>query len=54
MGTGTHTSTTTRTFTHTATHLGGIITSALAETLLAIGVSVDRIARVYSYFVLKK
>lgn len=49
MGTGTHTSTTTRTFTHTATHLGGIITSALAETLLAIGVSVDRIARVYSY-----
>jgi hypothetical protein len=49
MASSTHTNSTTRTFTHTATHLGGIITSALAETLLAIGVSVDRIASVYSY-----
>lgn len=49
MGTWTHTHTATRTFTHTATHLGGTITSALAETLLLIGVSVERISRVYSY-----
>lgn len=49
MSTSTSTNTTTRTFAHTATHLGGIITSALAETLLTIGVSVDRVSRVYDY-----
>lgn len=49
MGTATYTNTTTRTFVHTATHLGGIITSALAETLLTIGISADRIPRVYAY-----
>ena len=41
--------TSTRTFTHTATHLAGVMISALAETLLAIGVSVDRVRRVYGY-----
>ena len=49
MGTSTFTNTTTRTFAHTATHLGGIVISALAETLLAIGISVDRISPVFSY-----
>lgn len=49
MATSTYTNTHARTFTHTATHLAGIITSALAETLLAIGISVDKIQRVYSY-----
>ena len=49
MGTSTYTSANTRTFAHTATHLGGVITSALAETLLAIGVDADKVARVHSY-----
>ena len=49
MGTSTYTNTTTRTFTHTATHLAGVIASALAETLVAIGISVDKISRVYGY-----
>jgi hypothetical protein len=47
--TSTYTNTTTRTFTHTATHLAGVITSSLAETLIAIGISVDKIGRVYDY-----
>lgn len=49
MATSTYTSTYTRTFTHTATHLAGVITSALAETLLAIGISVDAVQGVYGY-----
>lgn len=49
MSTFTSTRTSTRTFTQTATHLSGVMISALAETLLAIGVSVDRIKRVYGY-----
>ena len=49
MATSTYTATTTRTFTHTATHLAGIITSALAETLIIIGISVDKAQRVCSY-----
>ena len=46
MSTTTFTATSTRTFTHTATHLAGVMISALAETLLAIGVSADRIKSV--------
>lgn len=49
MATSTYTNTTTRTFTHTATHLAGVITSSLAETLLAIGIPVDTTTRVYGY-----
>lgn len=49
MATSTYTNTTTRTFTHTATHLAGVITSSLAETLVTIGISVDKINHVYSY-----
>lgn len=49
MATSTYTNTTTRTFTHTATHLAGIITSSLAETLVTIGISVDKINHVYGY-----
>jgi hypothetical protein len=49
MSTSTYTTTTVRTFTHTATHLSGVIVSALAETLLSIGVSVERASRVYVY-----
>lgn len=49
MSTATYTTTHTRTFTHTATHLAGSMISALAETLLAIGLSVDRVSRVYGY-----
>lgn len=49
MSTATFTTTYTRTFTHTATHLAGAMISALAETLLAIGVSVDRVERVDGY-----
>ncbi|WP_419929632.1 hypothetical protein [Candidatus Poriferisocius sp.] len=45
----TTTYTTTRTFTHTATQLAGVMVSALAETLLAIGVSSDRVSRVFEY-----
>ena len=47
--TSTFTTTSTRTFTHTATHLAGVMISALAETLLAIGVSSDRATRVHGY-----
>lgn len=47
--TTTFTTTSTRTFTHTATHLAGVMISALAETLLVIGVSADRVKRVYGY-----
>lgn len=35
------------TFTNTATHLAGVAVSALAETLLSIGVSVDRVQAIY-------
>lgn len=49
MTTSTYTSTTTRTFTHTAAHLAGVVVSALAETLLTIGVSSDRVSRVYRF-----
>ena len=49
MATSTYTNTHARTFTHTATHLAGIITSALAETLLAIGISVDTTQRIYGH-----
>ena len=47
--TTTFTTTSTRTFTQTATHLAGVMISALAETLLAIGVAVDRVQRVHGY-----
>ena len=49
MGTSTYTSTTTRTFTHTATHLAGVVASVLAETLVSIGISADKVSRVYGY-----
>lgn len=49
MSTATITTTSIRTFTHTATHLAGAMISSLAETLLAIGVSADRIKRVDGY-----
>lgn len=49
MTVSTYTRTNTRTFTHTATHLSGVIVSVLAETLLAIGISSDRVSRVYGY-----
>lgn len=49
MSISTYTSTGTRTFTHTAAHLAGVIVSALAEILLTIGVSSDRVTRVYRY-----
>ena len=49
MSTTTFTTTSTRTFTHTATHLAGAMISALAEALLAIGVSADRVTRVYGH-----
>jgi hypothetical protein len=49
MSTYTSTRTSTRTFTQTATHLSGVLISALAETLLTIGVSVDRVKRIYGY-----
>ena len=49
MSTTTFTTTSTRTFTHTATHLSGVMISALAETLVAIGVSADRVNRVCVY-----
>jgi len=49
MSTWSYTTTATRTFTQTATHLAGVVVSALAETLLTIGVSVDRVSRVYGY-----
>ena len=49
MSSATFTTTYTRTFTHTATHLAGAMISALAETLLAIGVSADRVNRVTGY-----
>ena len=47
--TTTFTTTSTRTFTQTATHLAGVMISALAETLLTIGVSAERVKRVYGY-----
>lgn len=47
MSTATYTTTATRTFTHTATHLAGVMISAIAETLLSIGVSADRVQRVH-------
>lgn len=47
--TTTFTTTSTRTFTQTATHLAGVMISALAETLVAIGVSADRVKRVHRY-----
>lgn len=46
MSTATYTTTATRTFTHTATHLAGVMISAIAETLLSIGVSADRVQRI--------
>lgn len=49
MSTHTTTRTATRTFTQTATHLSGVLISALAETLLTIGVSADRVKRIYGY-----
>lgn len=49
MSISTFTTTSTRTFTHTATHLAGVMISALAETLLAIGISADRVSRVYGF-----
>lgn len=47
MSISTYTTTSTRTFTQTATHLADVMVSALAETLLAIGISVDRVSRVH-------
>lgn len=49
MASTTYTSSNTRTFAHTATHLGGVITSALAETLLSIGIGADKVTRVHGY-----
>ena len=49
MTTTTFTTSSTRTFTQTATHLAGVMISALAETLLAIGVSVARVQRIYGF-----
>lgn len=49
MSTTTFTTTSTRTFTQTATHLAGVMISALAETLLTIGVSAERVKRVHGY-----
>lgn len=45
--TSTFTTTRTITFTNTATHLAGVAVSALAETLLTIGVSVEKISTLY-------
>lgn len=47
MSTSTFTTASTRTFTHTAAHLAGVMISAIAETLLSIGVSADRVERVH-------
>lgn len=49
MTTSLYTRTAARTFTHTATHLAGVMISALAETLLAIGISAQRVSRVHGY-----
>lgn len=45
----TRTHTTARTYTHTATHLGGVIASGLAETLLSIGITPAKVAPVHSF-----
>ncbi len=45
--TATYTQSRVTAFTHTATHLAGVAVSVLAETLLTIGISVDKISRIY-------
>ena len=47
--TSTFTTSRTITFTNTATHLAGAAVSALAETLLTIGISVDKISALYGH-----
>lgn len=49
MSTSVYTSTNTTTFVHTATHLAGVITSAMAELLLHVGIGVEEVKRVYAY-----